>query len=175
MDKKRLEESIAVTVGLLVLFALPAISHTQSALISSASTQTPIASAGPAPAGQPDNSRMTMPAPHLSGGTAARPTAQRDLVQIEDYTMSLMLTDDQKAQIGQIHQEMKNRMDLVAKDTNETIDQKEAMIDGLKRMRLREVLLVLTPEQRSELRKKLPARSSDAPPQGTRVQQASPK
>jgi Spy/CpxP family protein refolding chaperone len=175
MIKMRLEASTAVAAALLGLFALPAISHAQSALIASTSTRTPMAFTGQATAGQPDNSNAIAGTPHLSGGAAAHPSPQRDLVQIEDYIMSLTLTDAQRAQIGQIHQDMKNRMDRVARDSNETTDQKEAMIDGLRRMRLRQIFLVLTPEQRSELRKKFSSRSSDAPPQGSMIQQTSPK
>ncbi len=175
MNKMRLEESIAVTAGLLMLFASPAISQTQSAGIAGTLTGTQIASTGPETVGQSDRSLTAMRTPHLSSD-AAKPTAsQRQAVQIEDYIMSLTLTDDQKAQIGQIHREMRNRMDVVAKDNNETADQKEAMIDGLKRMRLRQILMVLTPEQRSELRKKLSAVPSDKPTQGTMLQQTPSK
>ena len=175
MNRMRLVEPIAVTAGLLVLMALPANSQTQSAYSAFMPAQTQIASAGPATAGQPDSSRTTMPAPHLSSGADSRATSQRQMVQIENYIMSLTLTDDQKAQISQIHQDMKSRMELVAKDSNETIDQKEAMIDGLKRMRLRQIVMLLTPEQRSELRKKLSAHPSEAPGQGTMLQQTPPK
>jgi Spy/CpxP family protein refolding chaperone len=126
-------------------------------------------------AGQPDSSLATKPALHLPSGAATRTASQMQMVQIEDYIMSLTLTDDQKAQISQIHQDMANRMHLIAKDHNETTDQKEAMIDGLKHMRLRQILLVLTPEQRSELRKKISARPSAVPRQGTMLQQTPPK
>lgn len=88
--------------------------------------------------------------------------------------MSLTLTDDQKAQIGHIHRDMQNRMELVVKDDKETIDQKEAMIEGLKRMRLHQILLVLTPEQRSELKKKLSAQQPAESQQNTTFRQSAP-
>jgi hypothetical protein len=66
-----------------------------------------------------------------------------------------MLTDAQKAKIDQIRQNMKARMDAVAKDEKENEDQKDAMLDGLQHMELRQVLQVLTPVQLSEVRKKV--------------------
>lgn len=103
--------------------------------------------------------------------TAGQGASQRSPAQIDEYIMSLPFSDDQKAQISQIGQSMKSRMDIVAQDDEETADQKQAMTEGLQRMRLRQIFMVLTHEQRLELRAKLAPKASVAPGQGTMLHQ----
>lgn len=75
-----------------------------------------------------------------------------------DDLQGLTLTEDQKVKIDQIHQDMKSRMEIVAKDPAENADQKGAMLEGMARMERRQVFQVLTLEQQAEVRKKIRAR-----------------
>jgi len=70
----------------------------------------------------------------------------------------LKYTDDQKEKIDQIHQDMKSRMDLVVKDEKLSPDQKDAMLQGYRRLERSQVFKLLTPEQQREVRKRISAR-----------------
>lgn len=80
---------------------------------------------------------------------ATRPT--------DDFA-GLNFTDDQKAKIEQVHKNTKARLDAVAKDEKLTPDQKEAMLEGFRRMERGEIFKVLTPEQQKEVRERVRAR-----------------
>ena len=57
-------------------------------------------------------------------------------------------------------------MDLVVHDKNENADQKQAMLEGLQRLELREVYLLLTPDQRIGVKNKIAAqRAAEEQPQ----------
>jgi Spy/CpxP family protein refolding chaperone len=86
----------------------------------------------------------------------------------------LTFTDEQKAKIAQIQGDMKPRMDTVAKDKNLTPEQKGAMLDGYHRMEQQQIFAVLTPEQQTEVRKKMVARRS-AEREKTKPQQPVPR
>lgn len=86
---------------------------------------------------------------------AARP--KRGTPPTDDFA-GLTFTDDQKAKIDQIHQNMKPRMDAVVKDEKLDAGQKEAMLEGLLRMESRQIFKVLTPGQRLEVRDRILAR-----------------
>ncbi len=73
----------------------------------------------------------------------------------EDDLDGVALTDDQKAKIDRIRQDLMDRMDWVIKDPTLHEDQKEALIDGLKRLGSRQIFQVLTPKQQSEVRAKI--------------------
>jgi hypothetical protein len=72
-----------------------------------------------------------------------------------DLFTDVALTDDQKTKIDQIHQDMKSKMDVVARDANSAEWQKGAMIEGLQRMERRQIFQVLTADQQAEVRKKV--------------------
>lgn len=129
MSERKSARLLIAVSGFLFLLAIPAIAETQSTPLSP--TQRP---------------QML---PH-----ASRPKAAARSV---DYLQGLTLTEDQKAKIDQIHQDMKSRMDIVAKDPAEDGTAKGAMLEGLARMERRQVFLVLTPEQQAEVRKKVMA------------------
>jgi Spy/CpxP family protein refolding chaperone len=74
----------------------------------------------------------------------------------------LNYTDDQKARIAKIHEDMKERMDKVIKDDKLSPEQKGAMLQGFQHMERGEVYKVLTPDQREEVRKRILARHADA-------------
>ena len=63
---------------------------------------------------------------------------------------NLNLTDDQKAQIKQIHEGMRSKVEAVNNDSSLSADQKEAKIRDLRRDTHEQVKKVLTPEQRKQ-------------------------
>jgi Spy/CpxP family protein refolding chaperone len=63
---------------------------------------------------------------------------------------NLNLTDDQKAQIKQIHEGMRSKTEAVKNDSSLSSDQKEARIRDLRRDTHEQVKKVLTPEQRKQ-------------------------
>jgi hypothetical protein len=90
------------------------------------------------------------------------PSRPKKSTDFDDAFAGVKLTDDQKAQIDQIHQEMKTRMDTVTHDGGSAEWQKSAMIEGLQRMERRQLFQILTPDQQAEVRKKvLTARAAE--------------
>jgi Spy/CpxP family protein refolding chaperone len=63
---------------------------------------------------------------------------------------NLNLTDDQKAQIKQIHEGMRSKVEVVNNDSSLSADQKQAKIQDLRRDTHEQVKKVLTPEQRKQ-------------------------
>ena len=80
---------------------------------------------------------------------------------MDDFA-GLTYTTDQKAKIRQIHQDMKKRMDTVAKDNKLSPEQKWAMLQGYQHMERGQVYKVLTADQQKEVRKKALARRAAA-------------
>ena len=78
--------------------------------------------------------------------------------QPTDTFAGLKFTDDQKAKIDQIHQDMKSRRDAVVKDEKLTAEQRDAMLEGYRRMERGQVFKLLTPEQQREVRARIRAR-----------------
>jgi Spy/CpxP family protein refolding chaperone len=110
--------------------------------------------AAPEPARGQGNMPGSVPTPP-KGAPVARPQGTPSAV--DDFA-GLEYTDEQKAKINQIHQDMKSRMDLVGKDEKLTADQRNAMLQGYGRMERGQVFKVLTPEQQKEVLKKVRAR-----------------
>lgn len=133
MKKSVWAKAFAVAAARLVLFALPAAAGSVNGAQSAATAQ------------QPDRR------------IAIQASPQRGPVSIENILAGLTLTDDQKAKIARIRQDMKAHMDLVAKDNRNTQDQKQAMLEGLERMERRQVFQALTAKQREEVRKRIMA------------------
>lgn len=147
MNKRRSAKPVAVGAGLFFLFTLPALTRSQSS--PPAPTQIPY---------------KTSPPPRAK--KAPTPT---------DLFAGLQYTEDQKAQISKIHEDMKSRMDAVIKNDKLNPEQKGAFLQGFERMERNEVYKVLTPEQKIEVRKRMQALRQDAqkkvekkklPPQG---------
>jgi hypothetical protein len=65
--------------------------------------------------------------------------------QPTDDSAGLKFTVDQKAKIDQIHQDMKSRKDAVVKDEKLTVEQRDAMLEGYRRMERDQVFKLLTP------------------------------
>jgi hypothetical protein len=101
---------------------------------------------------------ISTPAPSRS---TTRPTArQRTPLTEADLLSGVNLSEQQKAAIDQIHHQMRAKMQIVARDENESPEQKSAMLEGMSRMQLRQVFDVLKPEQREDVRKKIQAARS---------------
>jgi Spy/CpxP family protein refolding chaperone len=145
MNKNRFAKRVAVAAGFFFLCAAPGLTRAQSS--------------PPSPA----------PTPHRAP-PVVRP--KKSTPPPDDFA-GLQYTEDQKAKIDQIHQDMKSRMDAVLKDEKLTAEQKGAMLDGYRRMERGQVFNVLTPEQQREVRKKVRARR--AAEQEERKKQSLPK
>jgi Spy/CpxP family protein refolding chaperone len=63
---------------------------------------------------------------------------------------NLNLTDDQKAQIKQIHEGMRSKVEAVHNDSSLSADQKEAKVRDLRRDTHEQVKKILTPDQRKQ-------------------------
>jgi hypothetical protein len=114
--------------------------------------------AATAPAETQSNPLSQPPVPRM----APNATRPRQATRVADDDLAgLKYTDDQKSKIDQIHHDMKSKMDIVVKDEALNSDQKQAMLEGFARMERRQVLLVLTPDQLAEVRKKALARRAE--------------
>ena len=98
----------------------------------------------------------------------------RKATRPEDDLAGLTLSEDQSAKIAQIRQTMKSRMDVVVQDQQSSREMKEAMLEGLQRMERRQVFEVLTPEQRSEVRKKILAQREAERQENSQKQESIP-
>lgn len=134
MNKGRLAKPVAVATGLFFLSTLPALACGQS-------SPTP-------PAEIP---QKTSPPPRST--KAQRPT---------DIFAGLQYTEDQKAKIEKIRQDMKSRRDTVIKDDKLSPEQKDAFFQGFERMERSKIYEVLTPEQKTEVRKRMLAERQEA-------------
>jgi Spy/CpxP family protein refolding chaperone len=63
---------------------------------------------------------------------------------------NLNLTDDQKAQIKQIHEGTRSKVEAVNNDSSLSADQKEAKVRDIRRDTHEQVKKVLTPDQRKQ-------------------------
>src|SRR6266852_3272457 len=130
MNKNRFAKRVTLAAGYFFLCATPGLTRAQSS--------------PPVPA---HTSHMASP--------AARPKS--DARPTDDFA-GLIYTDEQKTRIDQVHQEIKSRMDTVAKDAKLTVEQKDAMLSGYQRMERSQVFKVLTTAQQREVLKRVRAR-----------------
>jgi Spy/CpxP family protein refolding chaperone len=70
----------------------------------------------------------------------------------QDELAKLNLTDDQKAQVKAIHENMKTQMDAVKSDTTLTAEQKQAKMKELHKSSHEQVKQLLTPDQRKQMK-----------------------
>jgi protein CpxP len=70
----------------------------------------------------------------------------------EDELAKLNLTDDQKAKVSKIHADMKSQMDAVKSDTTLTPDQRQAKMKEIHKASHEQVMQVLTPDQRQQMK-----------------------
>lgn len=114
--------------GLVFLFGLPAIVRAQSSPPPPPATEIP---------------QKTLPPQRAKKAPAPK-----------DIFAGLQYTDDQKAKISKIHEDMKARADAVIKDDKLDPDQKGAFLQGFERMERSKIYEVLTPEQKAEVGKR---------------------
>ena len=145
MSKNRFAKRVAVAAGFFFLCAAPGLTRAQSS--------------PPSPA----------PTPHKAP-PAARP--KKDSPP-PDYFAGFEYTDEQKARIDQIHQDVKSRMDAAATNEKLTAEQKSAMLAGYQRMERSQIYKVLTSAQRKEVLRRIRARQ--AAEQAEQNKQSSPK
>ena len=133
MNKIRLAKPVAVVGGFIFLCAVPGLTRAQSA--------------PPGP----------VQAPKVASSGAQ---VKRDSLPADDFA-GLNYSEEQKTEIDQIHRNTKALMDAVAKDDKLTADQKDAMLQGYKRLEYGRVYKVLTPEQQRQVRQKILARRAE--------------
>lgn len=72
----------------------------------------------------------------------------------------LNLTDDQKAQVQKIHEDMKTKMAAVKGDSTLSADQQHAKMQEIRKSGHEQVVQLLTPEQRQQMKSDEMARKS---------------
>lgn len=70
----------------------------------------------------------------------------------DDELSKLNLSDEQKAQVKKIHQDMKAQMDTIQNDTTLSAEQKQEKIKQLHKASHEQVKQLLTPEQRQQMK-----------------------
>jgi hypothetical protein len=133
MNKIRLAKPVAVVGGFIFLCAVPGLTRAQSA--------------PPGP----------VQAPKAASSGAQ---LKRDSLPADDFA-GLNYSEEQKTEIDQIHRNTKALMDAVAKDDKLSAEQKDAMLQGYKRLEYGRVYKVLTPEQQRQVRQKILARRAE--------------
>jgi Spy/CpxP family protein refolding chaperone len=141
MGKNRSAKAVAAAAGFFLLCAAPGLNSAQTS-----------------PSG---------PVPTHRVSPAAGPKADPGQT---DYFAGLKLSDEQQAKIDEIRRDMKVRRDAVVKDERLDAAKKDAMLNGYRYLENGQVFEVLTPEQQSEVRKKVAAQRA-----AQRQQRALPK
>jgi len=115
-------QQLAVTTGLLALCSLPATARAQDAA-------PPQADAGQQQSG------------HMRHGQAQ-----------DEELAKLNLTDDQKAQVKKIHEDMRAQAEAVKSDSTLSADQQHAKLEGIRKSAHEQVKQLLTPDQRKQMK-----------------------
>ncbi|HMD06959.1 MAG TPA: hypothetical protein VKH63_05445 [Candidatus Acidoferrum sp.] len=124
MIRNSITKQIALAAGILALTFAPGISRAQS---------------GSQPPAQ-DQSQTAPAAPAQHEG------------RMHGAMKGLNLTEDQKAAMKQIHESTKAQFDAVNKDESLSADQKEAKIHQLRHGARMQMVKLLTPEQRQQMK-----------------------
>src|SRR5271169_5353099 len=148
MIRNGITKQIAVAAGFLALTFAPGISRAQSG--------------------------SQLPAQDQSQAAPAAP-AQRE-GRMHGAMQGLNLTEDQETAMKKIHESTKAQLDAVNKDESLTADQKEAKIHQLRHGARFEMVKLLTPEQRQQMRANVRAlRASRREQQPQQPPQAQPQ
>jgi Spy/CpxP family protein refolding chaperone len=131
MNTKRFAKSVAISTGLLFLFAAQGRARAYGTSTGEAQTPTP-----------------------------ATPGSLNGSSSPADYFQGLDYTPEQKAEIDKIHRDTETRKAAVAKDEKLTQDQKDAMLTGYTHLEYSAIFKVLTPEQQKQVREKIRARKA---------------
>jgi Spy/CpxP family protein refolding chaperone len=124
MIRNSITKQIAIAAGFLALTFAPGISRAQGSAQAPAQDQSQAAPAAP---------------------------AQRE-GRMHGAMKGLNLTDDQKAQMKTIHESTKTQLDAVKKDESLSADQKEAKIHQLRHNARTQMVKLLTPDQRQQMK-----------------------
>ena len=130
MNKKRLSKSVAVAVGIIFLFAVSGLARAES--VEAGTVQPPKAAAPEA-------------------------VKKKDSTPPNDFA-GLNYTNEQKAEIAKVHQDMESHKAAVVNDQKLTADQKNAMLLGYTRMEYGRVYQTLSPEQQKQVRQRMASR-----------------
>ena len=122
MESFRFLKQFVVTAGLLVLCSVPTVVRAQDA------AQPP----------QSDSAQQTARG-HRGQGQ-------------DDELAKLNLTDDQKAQVQKIHENMKSQIAAVRGDSSLSADQQHAKVEEIRKSSHEQVKQLLTPEQRKQMK-----------------------
>ncbi|MGH9742887.1 MAG: Spy/CpxP family protein refolding chaperone [Candidatus Acidiferrum sp.] len=139
MSRNSITKQIAIAAGLLALTFAPAISRAQD-------TQPPAQ----------DQTQAATAAPAKHEG------------RMHGAMKGLNLTDDQKAQMKTIHESTKSQVEAVKNDQSLSADQKGAKIHQLRRDSRVQMVKLLTPDQREQMKANIRERRADRqqqPPQ----------
>src|SRR5580658_3734286 len=147
MIRNSVTKQIAVADGFLALTFSPGISRAQNG------SQTPAQ----------DQSQAAPVAPTQHAG------------RMHGAMQGLNLTDDQKAAMKKIHESTKAQLDAVNKDESLTADQKEAKIHQLRHSARMQMVKLLTPEQRQQMRANVRALRASRREQQQQPPQAQPQ
>lgn len=157
---QRIREGLVASAVLILLATGAAYGQTLQA-VSASSETTPLRSTDQARPNAIATPQATSHHADAAGAKARHPMTEMEMLS------GLPLDAEQKAAIEQIHQAMKTKMEIVARDNNESPEQKSAMLEGLQRMQLTQVFAVLTRAQREDVRKRVlatrPAPRANAP------------
>ena len=147
MISKNATKQLAIAAGFLALTFAPGISRAQSG--SQPPTQDQSQAAPAAPAQQQGRKHGAM--------------------------QGLNLTDDQKAAMKKIHESTKAQLDAVNKDESLAADQKAAKIHQLRHSARMQMVKLLTPEQRQQMRANVRALRTSRREQQQQPPQAQPQ
>ncbi|MGA2421502.1 MAG: hypothetical protein ABSG69_15605 [Candidatus Acidiferrum sp.] len=136
MKSFRFLKQLAATAGLLILCSVPAAVRAQDAA-------------------QPPQSDPGQQAArgHRGGGQ-------------DEELAKLNLTDDQKAQVQKIHENMKSQIAAVKGDSSLSADQQHAKLEEIRKSSHEQVKQLLTPEQRKQMKSDEMARKAARQPGG---------
>jgi Spy/CpxP family protein refolding chaperone len=146
MIRKNLTKQIAVAAGFLALTFAPGISRAQGSSQAPAQDQSQAAPAAPS---------------HREG-------------RMRGAMKGLNLTDDQKVAMKKIHESTRAQLDVVNKDASLSADQRAAKIHELRHGARMQMVKLLTPEQREQMKANVRAlraarheKQQQQPPQAT--------
>jgi hypothetical protein len=151
MAKNGVVERMVLAAGVLLLYS-PMAKQVQAQTQPQAQEQTQTKAQG-----QAQGSAVSLPRAARGSTTRTVSQARRRTPPPDDFA-GLTFTDEQKARMDKIREDMKPRFDAVVQDTEASREQKAAMIEGLMRTAHREVFELLTPEQQAEVDRKILAR-----------------
>ncbi|HKV25725.1 MAG TPA: hypothetical protein VJN93_14115 [Candidatus Acidoferrum sp.] len=151
MSKKNLKMKIVLATGLLALAFAPGMAIAQD----SAKTQAPT---------EAQDKSQAAPA---AAATSAKPAMRhRGVMQ------GLSLTADQRTAMKKIHETTRSQIESVKQDTTLTADQQAAKIHELRRDSRTQVVKLLTPDQRQQMRANIRALRAARREQRLRQQQS---